>query len=162
MTETKLQLLLDRDHISQVLHTYATAIDTRDWELLASCFTEDLEADFRAFGGREGVTGREAWVEIIKGTIAGLDATQHLTANHVHRIDGDTATLTAYLQAVHRLDSARGDPEYTVGGYYTCDMARGTPDEVNDGWRMRRSSLSVTWHRGNRDILRQAQRRLKS
>ena len=162
MTETKLQLLLDRDHISQVLHTYATAIDTRDWELLASCFTEDLEADFRAFGGREVVTGREAWVEIIKGTIAGLDATQHLTANHVHRIDGDTATLTAYLQAVHRLDSARGDPEYTVGGYYTCDMARGTPDEVNDGWRMRRYTLNVTWHRGNRDILRQAQRRLKS
>jgi ketosteroid isomerase-like protein len=161
MTETKLQLLLDRDHVSQVLHTYATAIDTRDWELLASCFTEDLEADFRAFGGREVVKGRAAWVEIIKGTIAGLDATQHLTANHVHKIDGDTATLTAYLQAVHRLDTARGDPEYTVGGYYTCDMARGAPDEVNAGWRMRRYSLNVTWHRGNRDILRQAQRRLK-
>ncbi|MBT4490057.1 MAG: nuclear transport factor 2 family protein, partial [Rhodospirillaceae bacterium] len=143
------------------LHTYATAIDTRDWELLATCFAENLEADFRAFGGREVVKGRDAWVEIIKGTIAGLDATQHLTANHVHQIDGDTATLTAYLQALHRLDTARSDPEYTVGGYYVCNMVRGEENQ-NGGWRMQRYTLNVTWHRGNRDILRQAQRRLKS
>jgi ketosteroid isomerase-like protein len=157
MTDAKIQLLLDRADISQVLHSYATAIDTRDWDLLATCFTEDLEADFRDFGGREVVKGRDAWLEIIKGTIQGLDATQHLTANHVHQIDGDTATLTAYLQALHRLDTARSDPEYTIGGYYTCEMVR-----TNDGWRMRRYTLNVTWHRGNRDILRQAQRRLKT
>ncbi|MDP6876308.1 MAG: nuclear transport factor 2 family protein [Alphaproteobacteria bacterium] len=156
--QAKVQLLLDREDISQVLYRYATAIDTRDWDLLATCFTEDLEADFRSFGGREVVKGRDTWLEAIKSTIAGLDATQHLTANHVHNVDGDSATLVAYLQAVHRLDTARSDPEYTVGGYYTCDMLRG-----DDGqWRMRRYSLSVSWHRGNRDILRQAQRRLSN
>ena len=155
MTDANVQLLLDRADISQVLYNYATAIDTRDWDLLAGCFTEDLEADFRSFGGREVVKGRDTWVAAIKSTIEGFDATQHLTANHVHKIDGDTGTLVAYLQAVHRLDTARSDPEYTIGGYYTCDMVR-TPD----GWRMRRYSLSVSWHRGNRDILRQAQRRL--
>lgn len=155
MTEANIQLLLDRADISQVIHTYATAIDSRDWELLATCFTEDLEADFRSFGGREVVKGRDTWVAAIKSTIQGLDATQHLTANHVITVDGDTATLVAYLQAVHRLDSARSDPEYTIGGYYTCDMVR-----TAQGWRMRRYALSVTWHRGNRDILRQAQRRL--
>ncbi len=160
MTDTavvaaNVQLLLDRADISQVIHTYATAIDTRDWNLLATCFTEDLEADFRSFAGREVVKGRDTWVAAIKSTIEGLDATQHLTANHVHKIDGDAATLIAYLQAVHRLDSAKSDPEYTVGGYYTCAMVR-----TAGGWRMRRYSLAVSWHRGNRDILRQAQRRL--
>ncbi len=155
-TDANVQLLLDREDISQVLYRYATAIDTRDWDLLATCFTKDLEADFRAFGGREIVKGRDIWLEAIKSTIAGLDATQHLTANHVHTVDGDSGTLVAYLQALHRLDTARSDPEYTVGGYYTCDMLRGEDGQ----WRMRRYSLSVTWHRGNRDILRQAQRRL--
>ncbi|MBT3373006.1 MAG: nuclear transport factor 2 family protein [Rhodospirillaceae bacterium] len=155
-TDAKVQLLLDREDISQVLYRYATAIDTRDWELLASCFTEDLEADFRSFGGREVVKGRDTWMKAITSTIQGLDATQHLTANHVHTVDGDSATLVAYLQALHRLDTARSDPEYTVGGYYTCEMVRG--DDAK--WRMRRYALAVTWHRGNRDILRQAQRRL--
>ncbi len=162
MTDARIHLLLDRADISQVLHSYATAIDTRDWDLLATCFTEDLEADFRDFGGREVVKGRDVWLEIIKGTIQGLDATHHLTANHVHQIDGDTATLTAYLQALHRLDTARSDPEYTVGGYYTCEMVRTDREAANGGWRMRRYALNVTWHRGNRDILRQAQRRLKN
>jgi len=155
-TDAEVQLLLDREDISQVLYRYATAIDTRDWDLLATCFTDDLEADFRSFGGREVVKGKAQWLEVIKGTIQGLDATQHLTANHVHAVDGASATLVAYLQALHRLDTARSDPEYTVGGYYTCDMLRG-----DDGqWRMCRYALVVTWHRGNRDILRQAQRRL--
>ena len=162
MTDPALQNLIDRADISSVLYTYAAAIDSRDWDLLAACFTEDLEADFRDFGGRQVIKGRAAWVDAIKGTIAGLDATQHLTSNHVHKIDGDTAILTAYLQAVHRLDNARSDPEYTVGGYYTCDMVRSGEKEINGGWCMRRYKLTVTWHRGNRDILRQARRRLQS
>ena len=161
MTDATIQLLLDRADISAVLHSYATAIDTRNWALLAACFTEDLEADFRDFGGREVIKGRDTWLEIIEGTIAGLDATQHLTANHVHKIDGDEAVLTAYVQALHRLDTARSDPEYTVGGYYTCDMVRGKGGDMG-GWRIRAYTLNVTWHRGNRDILRQAQRRLRA
>ena len=162
MTDPTVQKLIDRADISSVLYTYATAIDSRDWDLLATCFTKDLEADFRDFGGREVIKGRAAWIDIIRNTIASLDATQHLTANHVHTIVGDTATLTAYLQAVHRLDNARSDPEYTVGGYYTCDMVRSGEKEMNGGWCMRRYKLTVTWHRGNRDILRQARRRLQS
>jgi hypothetical protein len=148
------RLLLDRAEISGVMHRYCTAVDTRDWALLASCFTPELEADFRSFGGREVVRGRDAWVEAVRATVGGLDATQHLTANHVHEIDGDTAHFTAYLQAVHVLANDQGDPEYTVGGYYDCDMVRGP-----DGWRIARYSLNVTWHRGNRHILRLGTRR---
>ena len=147
----KLQHLLDRADISGVLHRYAKAIDTKDWTLLASCFTEDLEADFRSFSGREVARGRDRWVEAIRSTIQGMDATQHLTGNHVHEIRGDEATLCAYIQAVHRLQNERGDPEYTIGGYYDCDLLR-TPE----GWRIRKYRLTVTWHRGNREILRLA------
>jgi hypothetical protein len=41
-------------------------------------------------------------------------------------------------------------------------MVRTDRDAVNGGWRMRRYALNVTWHRGNRDVLRQAQRRLRN
>ena len=146
------QLLLDRADISSVLYRYAKAIDTKDWVLLATCFTEDLEADFRSFAGREVSRGRDRWVEAIRTSIQGMDATQHLTSNHVHDIRGDEATLSAYIQAVHRLQNERGDSEYTIGGYYDCEMVR-TPE----GWRIRKYRLKVTWHRGNREILRLAQ-----
>lgn len=151
MTDKAVQELLDRADISAVLHRYCTAIDTKDWALLETCFTEDLEADFRSFAGREVVKGREQWCAAIRSTIAGLDATQHMTANHVHQIDGDAATLRADLQAVHILANERGGEEYTIGGFYTIDLAR-TPD----GWRFRRYALTVRWHRGNRAILRLA------
>ena len=162
MTDPAIQSLTDRADISSVLYTYATAIDNRDWSMRKNCFSEDLEADFRDFGGRQIIKGRAAWVDAIKGTINGLDATQHLTATHVHKIDGNSAVITAYLQAVHRLDNARSDPEYTVGGYYTCDMVRSQDNAINGGWCIRRYKLTVTWHRGNRDILRQARRRLQN
>jgi ketosteroid isomerase-like protein len=139
----------DRIAVSEVLHTYCRAIDAKDWALLERCFTEDLEADFRSFAGREVVRGRETWLAAIRTTIAGLTATQHLTGNHTIALDGDCAVLRADLQAVHILQNARGDGEYTVGGWYDIELAR-----TADGWRMRRYTLTVSWARGNRDILR--------
>lgn len=32
--------------VADVLHRYARAIDERDWTLLRSCFTEDVEAEY--------------------------------------------------------------------------------------------------------------------
>lgn len=157
MSDPMTRLLLDRADISQVMHRYCMAVDTRDWDLLASCFTDDLEADFRSFGAKEPVTGRAAWIDAVRGTVGGLDATQHLTANHMHRIDGDEAHLTAYLQAVHWLQNDVGDAEYTIGGRYDCDLRR-----TDEGWRIRRYRLSVTWQRGNRHILRLGQRRQRA
>ncbi|HZD26302.1 MAG TPA: nuclear transport factor 2 family protein [Alphaproteobacteria bacterium] len=161
MADPVTRLLLDRADVSAVMHRYCTAVDTRDWDLLASCFTADAEADFRSFGAREVVRGRDAWVAAVKATVGGLDATQHLTANHVHRIDGDAAHLTAYLQAVHWLDNDAGDREYTVGGFYDIELVR-QPAGEDPPWRIRRYALTVTWARGNRHILRLGRKRAES
>ena len=154
MTDSAQNELLDRADISAVLHRYCQAIDTKDWRLLESCFTEDLVADFTSFAGREAVEGRDKWLQAIKGTIAGLDATQHMTGNHIHTVDGDAAQLSAYIQAVHMLANDKGDSEYTVGGWYDIDLRR-----TGDGWRICRYALNVRWHRGNRGILRMAARK---
>lgn len=143
------QILLDQSNISAVMNKYCTAIDLRDWGLLASCFSEDLVADFRSFGASELVKGRDAWVAAVRGTVGGLDATQHLTSNHVYELKGDDANFTAYVQAVHVLANEFGDSEYTIGGYYKCSLTR-----REDDWAIKNYSLNVTWQRGNRHILR--------
>jgi len=156
MTDTELTTIADRLAISDVMHRYATAIDMKDLALLEQVFDDPLEADFSTFGGAAYAGGRADWIEIMRGTVGGLTSTQHLTGNHVHRIEGDRAHLTAYLQAMHHLSGARGDPDYLIGGYYDVDLIRRA-----EGWRISRYSLTVTWQRGDRDVLRQAARRLK-
>ena len=37
------QLLLDRTAITELVHCYATGVDTRDWRLFRSIFTEEIE-----------------------------------------------------------------------------------------------------------------------
>jgi hypothetical protein len=154
MNEALLREIADRTAISGVLHRYCRGVDSKNWALLEGCFADDLEADFRSFAGREVVRGRAAWLAAMRKTIAGLDATQHLTGNHEIAIAGDAATLRADLQAVHILRNDRGDAEYTVGGFYDIDLGR-----ASDGWRIRRYRLTVVWTRGNRDVLRLAAKR---
>lgn len=155
MDDGGLQTLLDRARISDVVHRYATAIDLRDWALLETCFTAEMEADFRTFGVREVFQGpAQEWVRRVRSTIDGCDATQHLSANHVHSIEGDRATCVAYLRAEHFLINDRDDDSYTVGGYYTNELVREGED-----WKIRKYTLTVTWSRGNRHILAIATRR---
>ena len=156
MTANEHSVLADRSAISDVMHRYATAIDMRDFGLLEQVFDDPLEADFSSFGGASYSGPRAEWIETVRSTVSGLTSTQHLTGNHVHRIDGDRAHLTAYLQAMHHLSGARGDPDYLIGGYYDVDLVRRA-----EGWRVSRYRLTTTWQRGDRDVLRQAAKRLK-
>ncbi len=157
MTAMDLAQVADRMAVSDVMHRYATAIDTKDFGLLEQVFDDQVATDFSTFGGKPWSGARADWIEIMRGTVGGLTATQHLTGNHVHRIAGDTAHLSAYLQAMHHLSGARGDPDYLIGGHYDVDLARRPA-----GWRVTRYRLTVTWQRGDRDVLRQATKRLKA
>jgi hypothetical protein len=153
------RLVLDRMETADVVHRYAAAVDTKDWPLLRRVFADEVEADFRSFGAREVYRGpAEGWVAAIRETIAGMDATQHLMANHAHAFDGpDRCTLTNYLRAEHFLRNNRGDDSYTIGGFYVWRLVRGA-----EGWRAAAYALNVTWARGNRGLLAMASRRAKT
>lgn len=151
MTDDMLREAAERMAVSDVLHRYATAIDTKEFSLLEQVFDEQVETDFTGFGGAKGSYGRDEWIASVQKTVGGLDATQHLTGNHVHRIDGDRAHLNAYLQALHRFSGAHADPDYIIGGHYDIDLVRRP-----EGWRICGYKLTVTWERGNRYIMREA------
>jgi 3-phenylpropionate/cinnamic acid dioxygenase small subunit len=53
----------DRVAISDVLLRYATAIDTRDWSLFESCFTDDCRADYGEVGSWR---GRDEFTEFMR------------------------------------------------------------------------------------------------
>lgn len=152
--DPQLQLLTDRAAISDVLHRYATGLDTRDWTLYRSIFTDEVEMDFSSIGMAAGRVKADDWVERARVLFAGFDATQHLSANHVHDIRGDEATCTSYMRAEHFVLTSEGENYYTMGGYYINRLVR-----TSYGWKLAAVTLTVTWNRGNRHVLRLAARR---
>lgn len=143
----------DRDvtEICDLRYRYAMGIDTRDWALHRSIFTDDIVMDFSSYNGRpaSGAPVRaDDWVSGLKPLFHGLAATQHTMTNPQVSINGDAAQLRMYMQAEHFLDFDDPTAWFTIGGYYTDDVVR-TPQ----GWRCRGVTLTVFWRRGRADIM---------
>ncbi|HEY2163303.1 MAG TPA: nuclear transport factor 2 family protein [Gemmatimonadaceae bacterium] len=146
-----LRQLTDKHAIAAVLIRYATALDTRDWELFRTCFTADAVADYGALGGEnEGLAAIEAVVKSLEG----FDATQHLIGNIAVEIAGDGARATCYLQAQHAARGAEGGECFTIAGTYRDRIVR-----TESGWRISHRELEVAWTDGNPRVLELAAQR---
>ena len=126
----------DRLAISDVLIRYATALDGRDWELLASCFTDDATLDYDT----SGTYGRDAFVEHCRAGLARMKATQHCVTNHVISTDGDRAHSTSYVIAQHVRAKY---VTFTLGGTYSDDLVRAGTE-----WRIASRRFVTSWKAG--------------
>ena len=52
--QLSLKEISDRIQIQDLLTRYTVAIDTKDWNLLDTCFTPDADVDYTATGGTKG------------------------------------------------------------------------------------------------------------
>ena len=139
----------DYNEIVRRRYEYALGIDTRDFELLRSIFTEDITMDFEDYSGRPAATMKaDDWVGNCKILFTGLDATQHVMTNPIVDVDGDRATCKMYMKAEHFLQNDQGNDDFTLGGYYTDQL------EKQDGrWLINAVTLKIFWNRGNRHIM---------
>jgi len=127
----------DLEDISGLLHRYARAVDTSDWELYRSVFTDDAHIDYSSAGAAAGPRD-----EIVDWFVAGWGAIEwsmhYITNVEVLSSDGDLATVRAMFYNPFRI---KGMAEMsTCGGYYHHELVR-TPD----GWRSRRLVEESVW-----------------
>lgn len=135
--------LSDKLEITETLYRYATALDTRDRELLREVFLEDAVFLIGAGVGR--YDGVEAIGSVVTEFLGGLEASQHIITNPVIELDGDTASSRCYLHAQHYMpDQRTGGNTLEIGGTYHDQLVR-----TADGWRIRQRELEVTWTEGN-------------
>jgi hypothetical protein len=143
----------DQLNVAETVYRYAYGVDTRDFELYRSIFAERVAFDFTSFqgGGDPVVMSADAWVAGVRSLFTRLAATQHLMANPIATVDGDTATCRMYVQAhhVYRPDDAAS--WYTIGGYYDDALVR-SPDGPA-GWLVTGVTLTVLWRRGDQRIM---------
>lgn len=133
--------LADRQEINDLVVRYSTALDTRDWALLETCFIADPVFDADGFPP---INDFQSIRDNASRALAGLDASQHYVTNIAIELDGDKASVVAYLQAQHVRSSAVGGPNLLIAGVYRDDVVR-----TAAGWRFSHRRLTVTWTEGN-------------
>jgi hypothetical protein len=117
----------DERAIIAVLIRYATGIDTRNWPLFRTCFTDDFVGDYGDFGlWNDGDQITATMDEMHRA----LGPTLHRMTNFVVTGDAETATARSYVDAL--LLPAEADDELHRGiGYYDDRLVK-----RGDEWRI--------------------------
>lgn len=131
-----LQAVADKLEIQEQLARYARGLDTRDWELWKSVFTEDATVDYSQSGilcaSRDEVA---AFLAEVFATIPW--ATHHITNVEID-LDGDEARVRAMF--FNPLQIPGMSESSSTGGYYHHEFVR-TPD----GWKSRHLVEEPVW-----------------
>lgn len=143
---------MDFDSFTEITrrrYEYAMGIDTCDFDLLRSVFTDDITMDFGDYNSAPPATVKaDDWVAGCKVLFTGLDSTQHVMTNPMVDIDGETATCHMYMKAEHFFRNEEGSFDYAIGGYYIDQLVK------QDGrWTINAVTLKLFWQRGNKHIM---------
>jgi len=132
--------MVDRDDIHDVLVRYAMSLDDRDWDRLATCFTDDAVADY----GTGVFEGPDAIVGLCRQMLEPLDVSQHLLGSFEISVDGDTAVSRCYFHAQHVKD----ENKLIIAGTYADSLHK-----RNGQWLLHRRRLIVSWQDGDPKVL---------
>lgn len=100
--------LRDRAEIVDALYRFGLGQDLQDRDLFSSAFAADAELDFRPAAAKWGwkpplMVGRDTIVTTILSGFTGRVDTTHQVTNPRVSVNGDTARLTALVEAQHLL-----------------------------------------------------------
>ena len=125
----------DHDLIGDVLIRYATGIDTKNWSLFRTCFTDDVNADYGDIGVWSGV---DEITDYMAATHARMPRTNHMMSNFSIELGGNHASATSYVHVILVLTEA---PLMWIEavGQYADKLVRAT-----DGWRIRERRYSTS------------------
>jgi hypothetical protein len=141
--DPQLQWMIDKAAIIDVTVRYCTALDNKDWALLASCFSAEAVATYgQPQGGVDGpYAGVDAIVDRLRSSMTQLAVTQHCVTNHViERHTPSSATSVCALRAQHVRISENGPEQFMVGGRYADRLVRETGE-----WRVSERTMSYQW-----------------
>jgi hypothetical protein len=142
VTSARDDALLEKAAIRETLLRYAAGIDRRDWDLMLSCFTEDVWAIFQ---GNDLGRGRDKILAYINTAAAGfrIVSSIHMLANMYIELDVARATADTYGIGYLVFDAGSGPTLRTRHLHYIDDLVRN-----DDGsWLIAKRVLTNDWER---------------
>jgi hypothetical protein len=130
------QAVADKLEIHELLARYARGVDTRDWELYRSVFTEDAVIDYSSAGAAAGP--RDEVAAALEAAFDTIPWAQHYVTNVEIELRGDEATVLAAFYNPMQLPMLE-EPS-ACGGYYRHELVR-----TAEGWRSRRLVEENRW-----------------
>jgi 3-phenylpropionate/cinnamic acid dioxygenase small subunit len=125
----------DKEQIAEVLIRYATGIDSKDWPLLRSCWTDEIDVDYGDLGH---FATAEALTDLMRQIHDGMGPTYHRITNVVITADSDRATARSYVHAILMAMPDDSASWVEALGHYDDELVR-TPD----GWRISRRTAHI-------------------
>lgn len=144
----RIQWLVDRAQIGDLLFSFARALDTKDAAGYVDNYAEGgiLELPDPTSSTGEVVTvARDGMMDFVqKGLLEAYGATHHMSTNHQITITGDTAISRSYLHVAHVRDNPFD--HWDAGGWYDCSYVR-----TSEGWKFTHVKLTAVWLAGEPD-----------
>ena len=137
MDEVRLEALLAKQEVRDVIHRYCRGIDRMDETLVRSCYHTDATDEHGSFSGDV-----DAFIEWTWKLLRRYDSTMHFVGNVLVEPNGDTARAETYGIAFHQTEG--GPPERNlVTGFRFIDRfeCRGGP------WRIAKRVSTTEWVR---------------
>lgn len=126
----------DQLEIANLLYRYARAVDTKDWELYRTVFTDDAMIDYSSAGAAVGT--RDEIIDWFAANFGVIPWSMHYITNIEADVDGDTATVQAMFYNPMQLPGVDGMS--ACGGYYHHELVR-----TAAGWRSRSLREENLW-----------------
>ncbi len=125
----------DKAQITEVLIRYATGIDSKDWALFRTCWTDEVDIDYGDLGT---FTSADEFTTLMRQIHDGMGQTYHRISNPAVAVDGDRAVARCYVHAL--LMAVPGDSASWIDalGHYDDELVR-----ASDGWRIVKRTTNI-------------------
>lgn len=140
-----MQHLSDRFSVIDAIHEWCRVIDNCDWGAMRELLTETIHIDYSSNGSVAGQLTSEEWIERLQA-LHGFDATLHMVTNLCPDVQGDAATCTSYVNAMHFLDDGDQELHAFACGTYLHQLVR-----CDGRWKISGATFKLAGRHGGRD-----------
>jgi|TARA_Y100000992_G_C21265353_1_gene493676 hypothetical protein len=134
--DSKIQEILDKESIRELVYTYCRAADRHDNNLMRSLYHEDAYDDHGSFFKGKAMEFIDLLPEIQKS----MGILHHNVTTHNIKLNGDRAEGETYIIAFHQVLTEEGNYDVLIGGRYFDKY-----EKRNNLWKFSSRAVDADW-----------------
>ena len=134
--DRKIQEILDKESIRELVHLYCRAADRHDHKLMRELYHEDAYDDHGSFFKGKAMDFIDMLPEIQKS----MGILHHNVTTHNIKMMGTKAEGETYIIAFHQVLSEAGNFDVLIGGRYFDEY-----EKRNDVWKFSSRAVDADW-----------------